>query len=100
MHITASVFINDNESGLHQDFDAWLEKLAPEKPHSQEPLSKVPIKVAPFLECGNSFAAFLISALFQDREPPVLGRTSMASHQFRPFYGATVRQTNYARLRR
>ncbi len=29
MHITASVFINDNESGLHQDFTAWLEKLAP-----------------------------------------------------------------------
>ena len=29
MHITASVFINDNESGLHQDFGAWLEKLAP-----------------------------------------------------------------------
>lgn len=35
MHITASVFINDNESGLHQDFEAWLEKLAPEKPYSQ-----------------------------------------------------------------
>jgi secondary thiamine-phosphate synthase enzyme len=35
MHITASVFINDNESGLHQDFEVWLEKLAPEKPHSQ-----------------------------------------------------------------
>jgi len=35
MHITASVFINDNESGLHADFEAWLEKLAPEKPHSQ-----------------------------------------------------------------
>ena len=35
MHITASVFINDNESGLHQDYEAWLEKLAPEKPHSQ-----------------------------------------------------------------
>jgi secondary thiamine-phosphate synthase enzyme len=35
MHITASVFINDNESGLHQDFEIWLEKLAPEKPHSQ-----------------------------------------------------------------
>ena len=29
MHITASVFINDNESGLHQDFEEWLEKLAP-----------------------------------------------------------------------
>ena len=29
MHITASVFINDNESGLHQDFLAWVEKLAP-----------------------------------------------------------------------
>jgi secondary thiamine-phosphate synthase enzyme len=29
MHITASVFINDNESGLHQDYEAWLEKLAP-----------------------------------------------------------------------
>lgn len=35
MHITASVFVNDNESGLHQDFEKWLEKLAPEKPHSQ-----------------------------------------------------------------
>ena len=35
MHITASVFINDNESGLHQDFEKWLEKLAPEKPHDQ-----------------------------------------------------------------
>ena len=35
MHITASVFINDNESGLHHDFEAWLEKLAPEKPYDQ-----------------------------------------------------------------
>jgi len=35
MHITASVFINDDESGLHKDFETWLEKLAPEKPHSQ-----------------------------------------------------------------
>ncbi len=35
MHITASVFINDDESGLYQDFETWLEKLAPEKPHSQ-----------------------------------------------------------------
>jgi len=35
MHITASVFINDDESGLHRDFEKWLEKLAPEKPHSQ-----------------------------------------------------------------
>lgn len=35
MHITASVFINDDESGLHQDFEKWLEKLAPEKPYSQ-----------------------------------------------------------------
>lgn len=35
MHITASVFINDDESGLHQDYEVWLEKLAPEKPHSQ-----------------------------------------------------------------
>ncbi|MFH1066378.1 MAG: secondary thiamine-phosphate synthase enzyme YjbQ [bacterium] len=35
MHITASVFINDNESGLHQDFETWLEKLAPEQPYSQ-----------------------------------------------------------------
>lgn len=35
MHITASVFINDNESGLHQDFERWLERLAPEKPYSQ-----------------------------------------------------------------
>jgi len=35
MHITSSVFINDDEAGLHQDFELWLEKLAPEKPHSQ-----------------------------------------------------------------
>ena len=35
MHITASVFINDDESGLHADFEKWLERLAPEKPHSQ-----------------------------------------------------------------
>ncbi|HON12670.1 MAG TPA: secondary thiamine-phosphate synthase enzyme YjbQ [Treponema sp.] len=34
MHITASVFINDDEGGLHQDFDAWLEKLAPHEPVS------------------------------------------------------------------
>ena len=35
MHISASVFINDDESGLHQDFEVWLEKLAPEKPYDQ-----------------------------------------------------------------
>ena len=35
MNITASVFINDDESGLHSDFEKWLEKLAPEKPYSQ-----------------------------------------------------------------
>jgi len=35
MHISASVFINDDESGLHQDFEVWLEKLAPEKPYNQ-----------------------------------------------------------------
>ena len=35
MHITASVFINDDESGLHADFEKWLERLAPEKPHAQ-----------------------------------------------------------------
>jgi secondary thiamine-phosphate synthase enzyme len=35
MHITASVFINDDEPGLHGDFEKWLEKLAPEKPYSQ-----------------------------------------------------------------
>ncbi len=35
MHITASVFINDNEPGLHQDFENFLERLAPEKPYSQ-----------------------------------------------------------------
>lgn len=34
MHISSSVFINDDESGLHHDFEVWLEKLAPEKPHS------------------------------------------------------------------
>ena len=35
MHITASVFINDNEPGLHHDFEVWLEGLAPEKPYSR-----------------------------------------------------------------
>jgi secondary thiamine-phosphate synthase enzyme len=35
MHITASVFINDDERGLHQDYDVWLEKLAPHEPVSQ-----------------------------------------------------------------
>ncbi len=35
MNITASVFINDDEGGLHQDYEVWLEKLAPEKPYSQ-----------------------------------------------------------------
>ena len=35
MHITASVFINDDESGLHQDFEDFLERLAPEKPYEQ-----------------------------------------------------------------
>jgi secondary thiamine-phosphate synthase enzyme len=35
MHISASVFVNDDEPGLHGDFEKWLEKLAPEKPHGQ-----------------------------------------------------------------
>lgn len=35
MHITASVFINDNESGLHQDYEEWLERLAPHEPVSR-----------------------------------------------------------------
>ena len=35
MHITASVFINDDEPGLHRDFETWLEGLAPEKPYSR-----------------------------------------------------------------
>ena len=35
MHISASVFINDDERGLHQDLETWLEGLAPEKPHSR-----------------------------------------------------------------
>ena len=35
MHITASVFINDDESGLHQDYERWLEELAPHEPTSQ-----------------------------------------------------------------
>ncbi len=35
MHITSSVFINDDESGLHQDYERWLEKLAPHEPISQ-----------------------------------------------------------------
>ncbi|MGQ9661412.1 MAG: secondary thiamine-phosphate synthase enzyme YjbQ [Kiritimatiellia bacterium] len=35
MHITASCFINDDEAGLHTDFERWLERLAPEKPYSE-----------------------------------------------------------------
>ncbi len=35
MNITSSVFINDDENGLHQDFETWLEKIAPEKPYDQ-----------------------------------------------------------------
>jgi secondary thiamine-phosphate synthase enzyme len=35
MHITASVFINDNESGLHDDYKHWLEELAPNEPHTR-----------------------------------------------------------------
>jgi secondary thiamine-phosphate synthase enzyme len=35
MHISSSIFINDHESGLLEDWERWLEKLAPEKPHSQ-----------------------------------------------------------------
>ena len=35
MHITSSVFINDDEPGLHHDFEVWLEKMAPEKPYDQ-----------------------------------------------------------------
>ena len=35
MHISASVFINDDEVGLHADFERWLEKMAPENPHAQ-----------------------------------------------------------------
>ena len=35
MHISASVFINDDESGLHRDYEKWLEKLAPERPQAQ-----------------------------------------------------------------
>ncbi len=35
MHISASVFINDDERGLHEDIEKWLERLAPEKPHGQ-----------------------------------------------------------------
>ena len=35
MHISASVFINDDEAGLHRDYERWLEKLAPEKPYDQ-----------------------------------------------------------------
>jgi len=39
MHITASCFINDDERGLHSDFEKWLEELAPEKPYSQYALN-------------------------------------------------------------
>ena len=41
MHITASVFINDDEPGLHNDFEVWLEGLAPEKPYSRYQTQRV-----------------------------------------------------------
>ena len=41
MHITASVFINDNESGLHQDYERWLEELAPHEPTSKYQHNKI-----------------------------------------------------------
>lgn len=47
MHITASVFINDDESGLHQDYDVWLEKLAPHEPVSQ--YRHMDMKITPML---------------------------------------------------
>lgn len=43
MHITASVFINGDESGLHHDYDAWLEKLAPHEPTRQFRHNCIPI---------------------------------------------------------
>ena len=44
MHISASVFINDDESGLHHDYDVWLEKLAPHAPTSQYRPSRRPLE--------------------------------------------------------
>ena len=42
MHITSSVFINDDEAGLHHDFDVWLEKLAPHEPLSSRSQGRAP----------------------------------------------------------
>ena len=47
MHITASVFINDDESGLHHDFDAWLEQLAPFDPSTDAITTIARVKTMP-----------------------------------------------------
>ena len=47
MHITASVFINDDERGLHQDYDHWLEELAPQRRHIALPAQPAPARTTP-----------------------------------------------------
>ena len=47
MHITASVFINDDEAGLHQDYGVWLEKLAPARPAQTATITTTPARTTP-----------------------------------------------------
>ena len=56
MHIIASVFINDDESGLHADYDAWLERLAPQRPPALEPIVRAPIDLDGFAKARPAFA--------------------------------------------
>jgi thiamine phosphate synthase YjbQ (UPF0047 family) len=55
MHITSSVFINDDESGLHHDFEVWLEKLAPNIPIHNTGITDMKIMPTPILK-GPSWA--------------------------------------------
>jgi hypothetical protein len=57
MHITASVFINDDESGLHEDYKRWLEDLAPFDPALLGIIIIVPVKIMEMLTIkGKSWA--------------------------------------------
>ena len=63
MHITASVFINDDESGLHHDMELWLEKLAPEKPYSRFTVSCPPIFMTVHSLPGSTIVIGIITLL-------------------------------------
>ena len=58
MHITASVFINDNESGLHRDYDKWLENWLPSTPRPSATTITAPAKITPtHTTSGKSWVA-------------------------------------------